>query len=603
MVLGVDAAALKLWLTADALPRVSDADPAALAEYIIELLDTLDLSELDSSSTHSATADSLREFFDTHTDAFVTQLFTFLRRHRAQQQPPHSQSQQQQDRAEDRSGAQPRNGRSRSPSDERRRSRSRERSWEREREHERGRRRRSVDREEEEDDMRDSGRGGRRDAADDRNGSRRGSGTILIRDDRYGIKAVETRDRERGRGEYRDGRDRGRQPQQQQQRWQQQGQRGHSDAGAASHAAPRSPLIIQRPFVPAPAAEPPARIARTVRLPPTNPFDTTASAAQATSTQVSLPAVVRRVGNHTVELKTRTAPPTPPPPPPAAAPAAAVPSLLLHNAPRYVLSMRMLTDHFGMFGSVQGIEIDHSQSSAVIRFGTAEEVSRALMGRPLHPDISMSISYADSAPAPAQHRAAVEEQQQQQTAADGEADGEMDNGDEEQTAAAAQPPAVAPAVAQMAVGKHTLTIRARVTSPPPLEPPSPLAAPQLPAPGSALYAAEQIRLRKENSQQQPQQQAAGGAEGSKEQRLSAMKLSLLQQQVDQSELLLNRCLAVMAASPPGSAAYLEAQRKCLDVEMSIEESRRKLSEERGRIVRMSLAAANAAAGSQLAAAH
>ena len=76
-----------------ALPKVSDADPAALSEYIVLLLDSIDLTFLDA-ATKQQCVSKLHEFFETHTEPFVDELFIYINKHRqaAAAPPPPSGS-------------------------------------------------------------------------------------------------------------------------------------------------------------------------------------------------------------------------------------------------------------------------------------------------------------------------------------------------------------------------------------------------------------------------------------------------------------------------------------------------------------------------------
>ena len=194
--------------------------------------------------------------------------------------------------------------------------------------------------------------------------------------------------------------------------------------------APSSSLVIQRPYEPPSderrdAVDRPPR--RTVLLPATNPFNPAASASQSTTTTenetASAAAGGVRVGHHTIvkrkraetadsdgQAALRTSLP--------ASHSGAAATLLLSNAPRFILNFKLLMEHFGQFGSILGIEIQEAASTATVKYGTAEEVLRALTGPPLHPQARLSVL-------PAQ-------QQQQQHAGFQSAVGQQQNGEHEE---------------------------------------------------------------------------------------------------------------------------------------------------------------------------
>ena len=590
--LDVDVNALSLWLERDALPQVSDADPSALAEYILALLDTIDLSQL-SDAAKADTASALSDLFDSHTEPFVDSLFAYIRTQRAKAAtptaPPTTAS-----RGEQRGSR--RSSRSRSPARGRSRSISRSRSGERERE---SRRRARGGGEEGE------GKGGHGQEP------RRGSGTLLIRDDRYGIKQVIRggggggAGRREGRGDYHDGRDRdgGRM----------QGAGGYQQG----HRQPPSsaPLIIARPYVPpSDATLPSQRLSRSVHLPASNPYDPSPSSAPNPSfPSDTSPANVAHVGRHTVVKRKRTEESAS-----DGVRSGGVGVLVVNNAPRFVLSMRLLTDHFSQFGALKGVEINEEEGTAEVRYATQAEAVQAALGRPPHPSALLTLKTAEShqryplAPAEELVEEAADAEGEEQTA-NGEEDGNDDSG-----FGAAEKSAGVEVGPSMAVGRHTLTLKARPPAPPPdartfpvevdpfypsalatMAPAVPTAAPTAP---SALHTAELIRQRK--AAEQPPSAAASAApptsaaapvlsEAERVMKKSRVKMELLQKQIDQGQALVERLSEVMKTQglKQGSEGYEEMERKRAELEMSLEDTRKRWRQERGNLVRMSLAAA------------
>ena len=587
--LDVDVNALSLWLERDALPKISDADPAALAEYILALLDTIDLSHLNEATNADCVA-KLSDFFDSHTPAFVDALFAYLQQHRKPQQHPPPQvqaalgapSKVAESRTERRS-------RSRSPARcARSRSRSRERG---------GRRKRSPS-------PRSDSRDAEREPSNGHEARRGGGGTLLIRDERFGTTVrVSQRGRDHrgvaaGQWDHRNDRREG---------WQ------HSDLSCGQHSNSRStsstssPLVIPRPYVPPrDGGSRPSRPLRTVQLPSSNPF---ASAPEATR-----PAPVSdvvRVGNHTVVKRRRPAERSP-----------ERTSVLVQHAPRFVLSMRMLTDHFTQFGALRGVEIRESDNAATIRFASAAEAQRAVSGRPLHPAAitTLDIGHTEGR---AQSQEDGEEEEEMDAEEADEAEENQDargtegteeaavNGDETASTTAA------PAGATIAVGKRTLTLKPK---PPPLSEAhesiasTPVEASGVPAPvpGSALYTAQLIRQQKASVQSaghsafaQPQlgEAVLGSAAAPKqamsgtvvELKKSQVKLALLQKQIDQAVALVERLDVLLKTAVEGTDIHEQTARKKAAVEQTLEESRRQWRKERGKVVLLSLGASGAAA--------
>ena len=443
--LDVDVSALSLWLERDALPKVSDADPSALAEYILALLDTIDLSQL-SDSTQAECVAKLSDFFDSHTAAFVSDLFDYIRHTRekaaASAAPPTNS------RAEQRSSR--RGSRSRSPERERSRSRSRSRSRDRE--------------------SRRRGRGGaeeREENGGHAHESRRSTGTLLIRDDRYGIKRIINRGGEGGGGagggwrrevreEDREGRDR---------------DGGHRTQGFGGHQASHrpsqssAPLVIARPYVPPPIASPSqSRSARSVHLPASNPYGSSPSfSPNPPFPQGSNSTAVVHVGRHTVvKRKRQRADGTQGGADDGRSSGGGV--VLLTDAPRFVLSMRMLTDHFSQFGALKGVEIDESGGAAEIRYASQEEAEQATLGPPLHPAASLTLKPAG--PHLRRPLATAEEAMAEEDEEEGEeetADGEEDASHSAFNAAQSTAVGIAPTIS---VGRHTLTLKPKPPPPP-----------------------------------------------------------------------------------------------------------------------------------------
>ena len=591
--LDVDVNALSLWLERDALPKVSDADPSALAEYILALLDTIDLSQL-SDSTKAECGAKLSEFFDSHTAAFVDDLFRYIQQQRDKTTAHAATSTNS--RTEQRSSR--RTSRSRSPA--RGRSRSRSRS----REGRDGRARESRERE-----VRESRRKGRGSEEREENGghggeSRRGSGTLLIRDDRFGIQQVINRGggggRREVRGEYREDRDRD------------GAQRPHASGGHQGSRRPlqsSAPLVIARPYVPPPTAAHPSqsRSSRSVHLPASNPYSSSpSSSANPPFTPDVNPTRVVRAGRHTVVKRKR--------PEGGASDGSSRGGggggggavVELSNVPRFVLSMRMLTDHFSQFGALKGVEIDEDGGVAEIRYATQEEAVQATLGPPLHPAAALTLKAAKpDLRHPSTTAEEAVEDEDEEVPGEEAANGEEDASDSEFSAGHSGTTEAGPTIA---VGRHTLTLKAKPPPPPPddaalamemnhflpltLAAMAPAALTPAPAPPSALHTAELIRQRKATQQPQgaPAVSLAASAppvtsEAERELKKSRVKMELLQKQIDQGAALVDRLSEAMKAQGgEGSEGYEEMQKKRAELEMSLEETRKRWRQERGKLV-------------------
>ena len=640
--LPVDGDKLKVWLEDVALPKVSDADPAALSEYIVLLLDSIDLTYLDN-ATKQQCVGKLHEFFETHTESFVDELFIYIAKHRqpaaAPQPPPssHRHSSSSTTASHRDSRRRRSRSRSRSPSPSTSRSRSRSRSPDR-------RRRRSRDEQDEEYKRRD------RDSRDDRSGrGGSGRGSELVRDWRFSG-GGRGGDGGRGRGDRSaDGKDR-RQVERRDYRsgtssdsWQPV---HHVVTDRRSRPSPSPPLLIQRPYVPPSdeqqndeAVRPPRR---TVVMPASNPFSTSALANHTTTSTDAEPATgAVRVGHHTIVKRKRVEDPEAATPtlarthPPATHTGAAA-TLLLSNAPRFVLNFKLLMEHFGQFGAIMGMEIQEAAGTATVKYGTAEDVLSALTGPPLHPQARLTVLPAQQLHTPSNIIQSVAEQEQ---------DGEQD--DQEEQLDTHTPPngtnhslvpqahSSAPATT-LSVGKHTITLKPKTSPSPPaaqsLPSVQPAAPTEPPAVGSALHTAQLIRQQKQTQQAQQQQPtptpstqptpptaqpnptptttppsaaaspsttvtapSAPLSAAEKEHRTAVKKLQLLQAQIDQQERLMQRLDAAMAEQVAGSVEYNALYGKKLDFDMALEETRRKWREARGKVVMLAIKVGNAPA--------
>ena len=649
--LPVDGDALKLWLEEVALPKVSDADPAALSEYIVLLLDSIDLAYLDN-STKQQCVSKLREFFETHTEPFVDELFIYIAKHRqpaaavAAAPPPPASSQRHSSSsasASHRDSHRRRSrSRSRSPSASTSRSRSRSRSADRDR-----RRRKSREKDGEEYKRRDRDSRDDWDERDERDRGRGSRGSELVRDYRF-AGSGKGGDAGRGRDRTFDVGDR-RQVDRHDYRsstpndtWQPV---HHVVTDRRSRPSYSPPLHIQRPYVP-PANEqqrgetvrPPRR---TVVMPPSNPFNSSAAANQTTtptdSESETKPGAVR-VGHHTivkrkrvdtVEAGSHNAAHTYPP----VSHTGAAATLLLSNAPRFILNIKLLMEHFSRFGAILGIDIHEAADTATVKYGTAEDVLRALTGPPLHPQARLTVLPAQQLHTASHSSQTVTEEQPngQQLEEEDEvqgADMHVQQPDEIAEAATAAP------AATLTVGKHTITLKHKTSpSPPPAQPAEPT---DPPAPGSALHTAQLIRQQKQTLQQQQQQpqlkvpitpqqppaapistpvapsrsppatastqpSAAPMTAAEKEHRTAVKKLQLLQAHIEQQERLMQRLDTAMASQQSGSAEYNSLYGKRLDMDMTIEETRRQWREARGKVVMLAIKAGNASATAPLTA--
>ena len=657
--LPVDGDRLKEWLEEVALPKVSDADPAALSEYIVLLLDSIDLTYLDQSAKQQCVG-KLHEFFETHTESFVDELFIYVAKHRqpaATPQPPpsdaprHSASSASASHRDSRRRRSRNRSRSRSPSVSTSRSRSRSPDRDRDR-----RRRRSRD--EQDDDHEHKRRG--RDGRDDRgSGGRSSRGNELVRDYRFSGPGGEGgRERDRSadvrdrrpveRRDYRtDASSDGWQPVH------------HVVMGRRSRPSPSPPLVIQRPYVPPPERHTEEHVRqprRTVLMPASNPFNTSAPpTTNATTASDSKPAAdTVRVGQHTIVKRKRvdtadnengsSARSYP-----AAHHSGAAATLLLSNAPRFALNIKLLMEHFSQFGAILGIDIQEAAGTATVKYGTAEDVLRALTAPPLHPQARLTVLPAQQLqPSSNSNRHVTEEQLERAQGEDGDEENDKQPDAHSQPNGSiqpliAQPHASAPA-ATLSVGKHTITLKPKATpSPPPAQPlqnVEPAVPSEPPVVGSALHTAQLIRQQKQAQQQhhaQPnlataqqqtlQQQksvptpstpaatlpspsppasvpppSAALSAAEKEHRTAVTKLQLLQAQIEQQERLMQRLEVAMAAQVPDSIEYNSLYAKRLDMDLTIEETRRQWREARGKVVMLTIKAGNApAAGPSTAA--
>lgn len=648
--LPVDGEKLKEWLEQVALPKVSDADPAALSEYIVLLLDSIDLTFLDQ-STKQQCVGKLHEFFETHTEPFVDELFVWIAKHReskeaAVEPQPASASHRHSSSSASTSHRDTRRrhsrSRSRSPSHSISRSRSRSRSADRDRD-----RRRRRSRDEEDDAYKRRDRDGR-DERDNRGGM--GSrGSELVRDYRF---SGSGRGGDGGRGgeRYVDVRDRG------------QVERRDYRAGASSgswqpvhHVLPgrRSqpydspPLVIQRPYVPPSQQQQTEEIVRqprrTVLMPASNPFNTVTPANQTTTaTDTDTAADTVRVGHHiivkrkrvdTAETAQHTAPHTSPP----TSHSGAAATLLLSSAPRFILNIKLLMEHFSRFGGLLGIEIQEAAGTATVKYGTADDVLRALMGPPLHPQARLTVLPAQQPHAPSngsqpvtrQVRDGEQHEEEEEEAEEEEEEDTYTQSNGTNQSIVSQPHTSAP-TATLSVGKHTITLRPKATQsqhlpqlPPTVQPTVPTEPPAI---GSALHTAQLIRQQKQTQQQQQQHPKATppppttqphsipsattltptppppSASASlpstpltaadKEHRTAVKKMQLLQAQIEQQERLMQRLEAAMAGQVSGSMEYNSLYAKKLDMDLTVEETRRQWREVRGKVVMLAIKAGN-----------
>ena len=646
--LPVDGDALKVWLEEVALPKVSDADPLALSEYIVLLLDSIDLAFLDHATKQQCVA-KLHEFFETHTEPFVDELFLYISKHRQpaaapvptatthhQHQPSSSASSSHRDSRRRRSHSR---SRSRSPSASRSRSRSRSRSLS----DDRVRRRRKGSRDEPQDEHRRRERDERDERSDRNDRGRSGRGNELVIDHYYGGSGREDGGRDRPydererrhveRRDYRTG--------SADNRWQPV---HHVVTDRRSRPAHSPPLHIQRPFVPPPThnGDHTRQPRRTVVMPASNPFTSGAAASHSTTpADNDTPAGAVRVGQHTVVKRKRpdeadnTTNTSAVPQPPASHSGAAA-TLLLSNAPRFILNIKLLMEHFSLFGAIQGIDIQEAAGTASVKYGTAEEVLRALTAQPIHPQARLTVLPAAQQPptqsshtqpaasARVQNGAAVQQRRTE------EVEDEEEEVIEVQPNGSSQSHAAAPATT-LSVGKRAITLKPKAApSPPPVLPPAaePPVPAEPPAVGSALHTAQLIRQQKQSGQQptppppvsQPPTPAATSpttasppastttsalaappSAAEKEHQLAVRKLQLLQAQIEQQERLMQRLDVAMGAHAEGSMEFNSLYAQKLDMDLGIEETRRKWREARGRVVMLAIKSGTASAAAPAAA--